>query len=95
MCTDRSSDGPSRPDLGICLSAGRSFEARWYLIVGVLTLAGSDDGTVCVFEMRSRQAVRTINTPSKAPVATVLTLDRPTFMPSGGPGPSVHRRYEQ
>lgn len=46
-------------------------------------MAGSDDGSVRVWELRSRQAVRVINSPDKAPVIALLVLDRPPMLAPG------------
>ncbi|CAL8463828.1 g3362 [Coccomyxa elongata] len=46
-------------------------------------LSGSEDGSVRVWELRSRQAVRVINSPEKAPVSALLVLDRPPTLASG------------
>lgn len=67
-------------------------------------VAGSEDGTVRVWELRSRQAVRVIAAPDKAPVTGLLVLDRPPTLASGlgrhgaasssDPGhPSCHLSY--
>ena len=48
-----------------------------------ISVAGSEDGTVRVWELRSRQAVRVINSPEKAPVSALLVLDRPPMLASG------------
>jgi WD40 repeat protein len=45
--------------------------------------AGSEDGTVRVWELQSRQAVRILNSPEKAPVTGLLVLDRPPTLASG------------
>lgn len=46
-------------------------------------MAGSEDGSVRVWELRSGQAVRVINSPEKAPVSALLVLDRPSALASG------------
>ncbi|BDA48951.1 WD repeat-containing protein 18 [Coccomyxa sp. Obi] len=46
-------------------------------------LSGSEDGSVRVWELRSRQAVRVINSPEKATISALLVLDRPPTLASG------------
>mmetsp|Transcript_39563 Transcript_39563/g.112198 ORF Transcript_39563/g.112198 Transcript_39563/m.112198 type:complete len:476 (+) Transcript_39563:131-1558(+) len=50
---------------------------------GCYLVSGSDDGTCCVFELQSRQVIRSISTASKAPIASAVVLERGPFMPSG------------
>eukprot|EP00193_Tetraselmis_chui_P013812 CAMPEP_0177773050 /NCGR_PEP_ID=MMETSP0491_2-20121128/12608_1 /TAXON_ID=63592 /ORGANISM="Tetraselmis chuii, Strain PLY429" /LENGTH=383 /DNA_ID=CAMNT_0019291019 /DNA_START=70 /DNA_END=1221 /DNA_ORIENTATION=- len=50
---------------------------------GCSIVSGSEDGRVCVFDIRSRQVIRVINTHSKAPVSSVLVIQRPALMASG------------
>lgn len=45
--------------------------------------AGSEDGTVRVWEARSSQCIRIINAPDKAPVTGLIVLDRPAHLASG------------
>ena len=51
--------------------------------VPALPLAGSEDGSVRVWELRSRQPVRVIAAPDRAPVTCLLVLDRPLALAAG------------
>lgn len=46
-------------------------------------VSGSEDTSVIVWDLRSRQPVRTLAGASKGPVSSVLLLQRPEFMPAG------------
>ncbi|KAK9826171.1 hypothetical protein WJX81_003129 [Elliptochloris bilobata] len=47
---------------------------------GGYLLSGSEDGSVRVWELRSRQAVHVMANPAKGPVTGLLVLDRPPFL---------------
>jgi hypothetical protein len=51
-----------------------------------LAPAGSDDGTANVWDLRSRQPLHSINSPSKHPVTCVLVLPRPLHLSPSGAG---------
>jgi pre-rRNA-processing protein IPI3 len=56
---------------------------------GEVMVSGSDDGTACVWDLRSRQAVQVIQGPGKLPVTSVLVMPQPEHMvagPAGGSG---------
>ncbi len=46
--------------------------------------AGSEDGSVRVWELRSGQAVHVMACPAKGPVTGLLVLDRPPFLAAFG-----------
>mmetsp|Transcript_42549 Transcript_42549/g.100994 ORF Transcript_42549/g.100994 Transcript_42549/m.100994 type:complete len:452 (+) Transcript_42549:115-1470(+) len=50
---------------------------------GCHLVSGSEDGTVAVIEIRSRQIVRRLSAQGKGPVASVLAIERPAWMPAG------------
>ncbi len=64
---------PSSKDLGNKNLTGRS----------VLAFSGSEDGTVRVWELRSRQPLRVIAVADRAPVTGLLVLDRPPLLAAG------------
>jgi hypothetical protein len=48
-------------------------------------VSASDDGSAIVWDLRSRQPVRTIQSPAKVPITGLLVLPTPTHLvPSGG-----------
>lgn len=53
---------------------------------GAHLVSGSEDGSVRVWDLRSRQPVRVLQAPAKGPVTSLLVLDRPPFMHAGGGG---------
>ncbi|KAG1674968.1 hypothetical protein FOA52_014763 [Chlamydomonas sp. UWO 241] len=62
---------------------------------GEVMVSGSDDGTACVWDLRSRQAVQVIQGPGKLPVTSVLVIPQPEHMvagPAGGSGGSSGRQ---
>ena len=48
--------------------------------------AGSDDGTVTVWDLRTRQPVRMLQKAGKGAVSGVLVMDRPPFLAAGQGG---------
>ena len=46
--------------------------------------AGSEDGSVRVWELRSGQAVHVMPSPAKGPITGLLVLDRPPFLAAFG-----------
>lgn len=51
---------------------------------GCLLVSGSEDGTVRVWDVSSRQPVRTLDNAAKGPVSAVIVIDKPPFMGVGG-----------
>jgi pre-rRNA-processing protein IPI3 len=51
---------------------------------GSLLLSGSEDASVMVWDLRSRQPIRTFASPVKGPVSGVIVLQKPEYMPAGG-----------
>ena len=47
---------------------------------------GSDDGVVTVWDLRSRQPIRTLQKAGKGPVTGLLVIDRPPFLAAGQGG---------
>ena len=62
--------GNSPPAAGNCL----------HPLTAVPRRAGSEDQSVRVWDLRSRQQVRLLPNPAKGPVTALLLLDRPPFM---------------
>ena len=60
-------------------SAGSGFEA----MAGCPHCAGSEDGSVRIWDAPTRQTVRTLSNPAKGPISSLLVLDRPPFMAAG------------
>ena len=50
---------------------------------GALLVSGSEDCSVRVWDLRSRQPIRVLERPVKGPVSSVIVLDRPIYMPVG------------
>lgn len=50
---------------------------------GLSLVAGLGDGTVRVYDVESRQCVRTLRTPTMDPVSAVFVIPRPPFLQSG------------
>lgn len=53
---------------------------------GSMLLSGSEDSSVMVWDLRSRQPIRTFSSPVKGPVSGVIVLQKPECMPAGGGG---------
>ncbi len=51
---------------------------------GSMLLSGSEDSSVMVWDLRSRQPIRTFSAPVKGPVSGVIVLQKPEYMPAGG-----------
>jgi pre-rRNA-processing protein IPI3 len=51
---------------------------------GSMLLSGSEDSSVMVWDLRSRQPIRTFASPVKGPVSGVIVLQKPEYMPAGG-----------
>ncbi|KAL0027630.1 hypothetical protein WJX79_003997 [Trebouxia sp. C0005] len=49
-------------------------------------VSGCEDGTVTVWDMRTRQPIRTLQKAGKGPVTAVLVMDRPAFLAAGQGG---------
>jgi len=49
-----------------------------------MLLSGSEDSSVMVWDLRSRQPIRTFSSPVKGPVSGVIVLQKPEYMPAGG-----------
>ena len=47
---------------------------------------GCEDGTVTVWDMRTRQPIRTLQKAGKGPVTALLVMDRPSFLAAGQGG---------
>ena len=47
---------------------------------------GCEDGTVTVWDMRTRQPIRTLQKAGKGPVTALLVMDRPAFLAAGQGG---------
>ena len=43
--------------------------------------AGCEDGALVVWDLPTRQPVRTLQMPAKGPISAVLVMDRPMFLP--------------
>ena len=54
---------------------------EWYLCY-----AGSDDGVVTVWDLQTRQPIRTLQKAGKGAVTGLLVLDRPAFLTAGQGG---------
>lgn len=52
---------------------------------------GSEDGSARVWDLRSRQCLRTINSPNKAPVSTALLISWPGYLAGQHAGQSGGR----
>eukprot|EP00887_Chlorella_sp_A99_P003431 scaffold7.g3431.t1 len=50
----------------------------------VQLVSGGEDGSVRIWDLRSRQQVRVLANPAKGPVTGLLVLDRPPFMQASG-----------
>ena len=55
-------------------------------IDGETMVSGSEDGTACVWDLRSRQAVHVIQNPGKATISSALVISRPEHLSTGGAG---------
>ena len=53
--------------------------------------AGCDDGTVTVWDLRTRQPIRTLQKGGKGPVTGLLVMDRPAFLAAGQGGRGERR----
>lgn len=49
-------------------------------------VSGTDDGVVTVWDLRSRQPIRTLQKAGKGPVTGLLVMDRPPFLAAGQGG---------
>jgi len=49
-----------------------------------MLLSGSEDSSVMVWDLQSRQPIRNFSSPVKGPVSGVLVLQKPEYMPAGG-----------
>lgn len=52
----------------------------------VIQPAGCEDGTVTVWDLRTRQPIRTLQKGGKGPVTGLLVMDRPAFLAAGQGG---------
>ena len=64
----------------------RAINALSLSVDGETMVSGSEDGTACIWDLRSRQAVHVIQSPGKAPITCALVLPRPEHLSSGGGG---------
>lgn len=49
-------------------------------------VAGCEDGALVVWDLPTRQPVRTLQMPAKGPISAVLVMDRPMFLPGSKAG---------
>lgn len=80
--------------------SGERAEAGYYTLEGNTTaitclatttdanqlVSGCEDGTVTVWDMRTRQPIRTLQKAGKGPVTALLVMDRPAFLAAGQGG---------